>query len=462
MTSIPNWLRISLNLAIGILLITLISVLFRRVFKKSDKIHRRFLGKLANLIVIVVCLVNIMGIVSPELNLHSIFLKGSALVVAIVGFAAQPAISDLICGFLISVNKPFEIGDRIVPEGMEPGIVEDITLRHTVIRIYDGLRVIVPNSVLNTKTVINTSYKNDRRGIHLTYSVSYDTDVQYAMDTIRDCVVESPYTLGVETDGINEDSGPVYFLKFADSALILETTIWITRQTNSYVATTDVNNRINRAFKERGIEIPYNFINVIERENTVNDEDGVTKKKKKSTPAKRSIRTDTVSIRPGATNLRDAMEVVEEFATRQRFNDKSKRHLELMSEEVIGIIENIIVDDVKSKFWIEGTGLKYRIHLRFSAQVGSGEYKKLLSLSSSGKNEAVNTLSEKIWEKMVAGIKIADAPGSRSSDYEWSIQDNSLEKSGIGESILMALADDIKVTVTKEIVELVVIKSVES
>ena len=249
MTNVPNWLRISLTIAIGILLIILFTILFQRIFKKSDKIHRRFLGKLANLIVIIICLVNIMGIVSPELNLHSIFLKGSALVVAIVGFAAQPAISDLICGFLISVNKPFEIGDRIVPEGMEPGIVEDITLRHTVIRIYDGLRVIVPNSVLNTKTVTNTSYKNDKRGIHLTFSVSYDTDVSYAAETIRDCVAESPYTLGIETDGIKEDSGPVYFLKFADSALILETTIWMTRNTNSYIAITDVNNRVNRAFK---------------------------------------------------------------------------------------------------------------------------------------------------------------------------------------------------------------------
>lgn len=460
MTSIPNWLRISLTIVIGILLIILFTILFRRIFKKSDKIHRRFLGKLANLIVIIICLVNIMGIVSPELNLHSIFLKGSALVVAIVGFAAQPAISDLICGFLISVNKPFEIGDRIVPEGMEPGIVEDITLRHTVIRIYDGLRVIVPNSVLNTKTVINTSYKIDRRGIHLTFSVSYDTDVSYAAETIRDCVAESPYTLGIETDGIKEDSGPVYFLKFADSALILETTIWVTRSTNSYVAITDVNNRVNRAFKERGIEIPYNYINVVERENIQLDESEI-KRKKHTSPSKRNYRTDTVSLTFGGTNFDEAMAIVHNFATRQRFSERNKKQLELMSEEVIGIMGDI-VDDVKSKFWIDGSGQKYKIHLRFSAAVGSAEYKRLLSLSSSGKNEAVNTLAEKLWEKMVAGIKIADAPGTKTSDYEWSIRDNSLEESSIGESILVALADDIKVSVTKDTVDLVVIKTVKS
>ena len=453
-----NWLKVTLTLIIGILLIVSISLFFKRIVKKSDKIHRRFLGKLMNLIVIVICVVNIIGLIGPDINIHSIFLKGSALVVAIVGFAAQPAISDLICGFLISMNKPFEIGDRIVPEGMEPGIVEDITLRHTVLRIYDGLRVVIPNSVLNSKTVINTSFKNENRGIHLTYSVSYDTDVQYAMDIIRDCVEESPYTLGIETDGIKEDSGPVYFLKFADSALVLETTIWVTRHTNSYVATTDINSRVNRAFKEHGIELPYNFLNIVEREGPAEAEDA-PKKRKRTTPAKRSYRTDTVSIKPGVTNFEDALNTVHEFASRQRFNEHATRQLELISEEVIGIMGSI-VDDVKSKFWIEGSGQKYRIHLRFPAAVGSNEYKMLLSLSTSGKNEAVTTLAEKIWEKMIAGIKIADTPGSKNSNYEWSVHDNDLEKDSIGESILMALSDDIKVSVTKEMVELVVIKIV--
>ena len=63
---------------------------------------------------------------------------------------------------------------------------------------------------------------------------------------------------------------------------------------------------------------------------------------------------------------------------------------------------------------------------------------------------------------MVAGIKIADAPGTKTSDYEWSIRDNSLEESSIGESILLALADDIKVSVTRDTVDLVVIKTVKN
>lgn len=454
-----NRADIIITIAIGVAAIIILWFVFRRFSKNSDKIHRRFLGKLMYVVVIILCLASIIGEIDPTLNLHSTLLKGSALIVAIVGFAAQTAISDLICGFLISIHKPFEIGDRVIPEGMEPGIVEDITLRHTVLRIYDGFRVVVPNSEMNAKVIVNTGWKTDRRGVHLTYSVGYDTDIQTAMDVIRDCVAESPYTLGIETNGIMEDSGPVYFLKFADSALILETTIWVTRETSTYVATTDVNMRVNRAFKEHGIEIPYNFINVVERENTSSEEDAGIKKKKTS-PRKRTTRTDTVNIVPGSGHIELALETVRKFAETQRLSERAAMQLELMTEETIGVIGNII-DKAKAKLWVEGSGVKYRIHISFESSFGTEEYKRLISLSSSGKNEAVKTFAGKIWEKMVAGIKTASEEG-HDGDYEWSLHESGQDEDDFGESILTSIADDVKVSVTKEKVELIVVKSVQA
>ena len=451
-------IRIIVTIAIAIAIMICVKIFFARFVKKSDKIHRRFLGKLLNLIIIILCLMSIIGVLNPDVNIHSTILTGSALIVAILGFAAQPAIADLICGFLISINKPFEIGDRIIVEGIDPGVVEDITLRHTVIRIYDGLRIIVPNSVLNSKTVINTS-KRDERGIHLTYSVSYDTDIHTAMDAIRDCVAASPYTLPVETNGILEDSGPVYFLKYADSALILETTIWIKKEANSYVAVTDVNMRVNKLFNELGIEIPYNFINVVEREYSASVGDA-EKKKKKTAPSKRSFRTDTIRVSADPEHINDAIETAREFAQRQRLGDKAAKQLELMTEEAIGIIGSI-VESAKARFWVEGSGLKYRIHLAFPASVGSEEYKKLMSLASSGKNEAVRSLSAKIWETMITGLGSNADDSSRGEQFEWSLHNDEPNVGQIGESILIAIADDIKVSVTKENVELLIIKSVQ-
>ena len=109
---------------------------------------------------------------------------------------------------------------------------------------------------------------------------------------------------------------------------------------------------------------------------------------------------------------------------------------------------------------MEGSGVKYRIHISFASSFGTEVYKRLISLSSSGKNEAVKSFAGKIWEKMVAGIKTASEDG-HGSGYEWSLRESGQEEDGYGESILTSLADDVKVSVTKEKVELIVVKSVQ-
>ena len=89
------------------------------------------------------------------------------------------------------------------------------------------------------------------------------------------------------------------------------------------------------------------------------------------------------------------------------------------------------------------------------------EYKKLMSLASSGKNEAVRSLSAKIWETMLTGLGSNSDTSSRGEQFEWSLHNDEPNVGQIGESILIAIADDIKVSVTKENVELLIIKTVQ-
>ena len=463
MTLKEQIIRCAIAAAVAIVTIVVFSLLLRKRSKKSRSLHSRYLLQVIRLVILILCAVDLVSIFDPTLDVSKILLRGSALIVAVVGFAAQPAISDLICGLLISINKPFEIGDRIVVEGLDPGIVDDITLRHTVLRIYDDLRIIVPNSELNSKTVTNTSYhQSDRRGIHLQYSVSYDTDVQKAMDIIRDCVVESPYTLSVENNGILEDSGPVYFLKFADSALLLDTTIWVTKNTNSYTAITDINIRVNTAFKANNIEIPYNYVNVVEYEGSKDEEqEQEAGAKKKTAPSRRHYRTNTVKLTASLSHAGEAIRVADRYAAKQRLDENEKMQLELLSEEALGVI-GAIIENARTDFWIEGSGLKYRIHIRFDAKVGSDEYKKLVSLSSTGKNEAISGFTGKIWEVMTNGLGVrSDSSAGEKGNYEWNLKANDDISMEFGESILASIASDIRVSIEHEVVEFIVIKSMK-
>ena len=431
--------------------------------KFRSSLHGKYLLQIIRLIIFILCLSEMLEAIDPELNMRSILLRASALVVAILGFDAQPVISAVMSGLLISIHKPFEIGDRVIIDGAATGVVEDITLRHTVIAIYDGFRVIIPNSELNSRVVTNTSYRmKDRRGIHLSYSVSYETDVQKAMDVIRDCVAASPYTLSVENNGIHEDSSPVYFFKFDSSALILETTIWVARETDGCKAITDVNTRVLNAFRRYGIEIPYQYVNVNQFEGTkVTPPVETAVPEKAATPAKRHIRTNTVHMIPGESGLEDAIQTARGYAKRQNLEKRAAVQLELLTEESLGFVQRV-VDHTSRDFWIEGTGEIYRIHLRFDAKVGSEAYKKLINLSTSGRNEAANSIAGKVWEAVLMGLKRPPEKGSKGKNsFVWQLSEAGLEEEEIGKSILGAVASDVRVSVTTERVELIVSKALD-
>ena len=111
--------------------------------------------------------------------------QGTAILGAVIGLAAQPIIADLFCGLMISIGKPFEIGDRIELENGMAGIVLDITMRHVVLRQIDTVDVIIPNSKLNGMSITNMSHGTKIRSVHFRFPIAYDSDVEKAMDAIN-------------------------------------------------------------------------------------------------------------------------------------------------------------------------------------------------------------------------------------------------------------------------------------
>lgn len=83
-------------------------------------------------------------------------LASTALVVAVVGFAAQRTLSNLIAGIQIAVSQPIKIGDRITFEERE-GRITDITLSYTYVDPGDGSSVVIPNQLLVEGIVHNRS-----------------------------------------------------------------------------------------------------------------------------------------------------------------------------------------------------------------------------------------------------------------------------------------------------------------
>ncbi len=133
---------------------------------------------------------------TPQLQSLSVALfAGVSIIGIIIGIAAQSTISNIIAGIAIIVFKPFGVQDYVTVRG-ESGFVEDITFRHTVIRLVD-CHMIIPNAVITNEVVFNHSnnWISDRVDIR----VSYDSDLQLVKRLMRE---EAKKVCGVDAESV--------------------------------------------------------------------------------------------------------------------------------------------------------------------------------------------------------------------------------------------------------------------
>ncbi|WP_026525447.1 mechanosensitive ion channel family protein [Butyrivibrio sp. MB2005] len=234
--------------------------------KKGKKIHLQFAESLVKLAIIIIFIVIPLG--GDKIG-HSL-LGSAAVLAAVVGFAAQDVIKDILAGIQISVYKPFDLGDRIELADGTSGIVERITMRHIELRLIDTIVLMIPNSVINTETIKNYSYDYVPRSVQFSFPVDYKTDIKKAKQVIFDAIEESPYSYpGKKSKNGEMIYAPVYFIAIDDSSLNMKVTVYYKPGTATEVLKDDINTRVFEALEHAGIEIPYPHTSVVMRNEPV-------------------------------------------------------------------------------------------------------------------------------------------------------------------------------------------------
>ncbi|HWT91315.1 MAG TPA: mechanosensitive ion channel domain-containing protein [Solirubrobacterales bacterium] len=123
---------------------------------RTTRTRLRILRRLAYLAVFLVVAMLVLGQFTELKRLATGVLASTALVVAVVGFAAQRTLANVIAGVQIAVSQPIRIGDRLTFEECE-GRVTDITLSYTYLDPGDGSSVVIPNQLLTEGIVHNRS-----------------------------------------------------------------------------------------------------------------------------------------------------------------------------------------------------------------------------------------------------------------------------------------------------------------
>lgn len=216
-----------------------------------------------NAVSFVIWLIALGGIISliPQLRTLAVTLfAGAGILIAIIGFAAQEAFSNIIGGVFIIIFRPFRVDDMIKVGNLEYGIVEDITLRHTVILSFQNKRIIIPNSVISSDTIINDSIEDTTVCKFIEIGISYDSDLDLATKIIQEESEKHRFSFDHRTKSEITEGEPIIeirLLGFEDSAVALRAYVWCKDPVNVFRMHSDINKAVKKRFDLEGIEIPF-------------------------------------------------------------------------------------------------------------------------------------------------------------------------------------------------------------
>ena len=147
-----------------------------RVLRRSVMTAIVFIGVLSALLVI------------PQVRAVATgILASSAVIGIVVGFAAQRTIGNFIAGLLIAFAQPVRLGDRVEIESLM-GVVEEIGLTYTFIRLEDNDRLVIPNERIASDTIRNSSIRGRRKLAQVTVQVPLDSDLDAVTGLLREAV----------------------------------------------------------------------------------------------------------------------------------------------------------------------------------------------------------------------------------------------------------------------------------
>ncbi len=181
-----------------------------------------------------------------EIDLTGI-LAAAGILGIVIGFAAQTSVSNIISGFFLIADKPFEIGEAIEIDG-QAGYVLDISLLSTRIRTFDNRYLRFPNSTVANARIVNISRYEIRR-LDIPVGIAYKENIQKAFE-ILDSVIKSNEKVLMEPEPM------IIITRFGESSIDFEIRVWIQRSV-LFATRTELIKGIKTAFDEAGIEIPF-------------------------------------------------------------------------------------------------------------------------------------------------------------------------------------------------------------
>jgi len=211
-----------------------------------DDARKFSFGSLIRYVVMTIVFLLGMSIVGLDLSALSVILGVLGIG---LGFGLQGIVANFFAGLIIISTRPIKEGDRVLVNGCD-GIVHNIRLISTDIRTFENENIIIPNSHFVENAVHNYSYTDRKIVIVNKVQVSYGTDLEEAVVLLEEVGKKNPYRI----------SGPdnvVRVLSFDDSGISMSLRTLVRDVSLKAAAHSWTNLEIWKAFRDKGIEIPF-------------------------------------------------------------------------------------------------------------------------------------------------------------------------------------------------------------
>lgn len=258
-------IRIAWIIVIALILCKVVLVIFKKLSNSQFNPDNRntlvfkFMSRVVIAIIMITTAFQITMALSGSKSNFSTLLASSGVITVVLGFAAQESLGNVISGFFIMCFKPFVVGDRVVLANSNiTGYVEDITLRHTIIRTYFNSRYIIPNSKMNSEVIENSSLIDERAGMYLDVMIALDADVDRAVSIIQETIAQNPSVLDLRSEEDKKNKVPISKVSVRNISLYgieLRSSVWAVNVDASFNILSDLRIQVIKNLRQEGIAL---------------------------------------------------------------------------------------------------------------------------------------------------------------------------------------------------------------
>lgn len=255
----------------GFVISRILKIILKRVFSRSaelikvDPTNYKFFFHTFDLLFLTAIIIIVFWQIPELKEVGMTLFAGAGILTVIIGFASQQAFSNIVGGVFIVIFKPFRVGDW-VKIGEFVGEVEDINLRHTVINNPENRRIVIPNSVVSSETILNSHITDPKICNHLEIGISYDSDIDKAWSIIREEAEKHKDYIDNRTDEQKAEGEPAILIRligFGDSSVNLRAYIWSENSADGFAMLCDLRKSVKERFDKEGIEIPFPYRTIV-------------------------------------------------------------------------------------------------------------------------------------------------------------------------------------------------------